>query len=241
MQCRVYTGERPSFQLSEALIIYRAQDVNNGDKAFVTRHNIVTGDNSAPRVAPGELVETSFVKHLMTSMLGELAVEILPENVLVRTTRQLVWWTRPAIRPMFYYKQKSPELAELSGKKYPQPALLFSTNDGGDLTVRALKEAKRPTKDTRLYLAPYWNVYDSGDVCIGTMRTPRTCDLGSMALWEKAFFESEFNHQNTHKPLTVHPRGFVALWKEICGKKAFPVKYLADAGETLQDFVNKHK
>ena len=135
----------------------------------------------------------------------------------------------------------SPELTAISGKKYPQPALLFSASSNGELSVRALKEAKRPTPETNLFVAPYWNVYDDGRVCIGSMRTPRGFDLGIMAQWERAFFESEFNHQNAHKLLTTHPRGFVCLWKEVYGAKTFPVKYLADAGETLQNFVNQHQ
>jgi len=120
----------------------------------------------------------------------------------------------------------------LTGKKYPQPALLCDVQ-GGALTIFALKDTSRPTADSRLYRAPYWNVSDNGTVCLGSTRVPQSLSIDTLKDWEASFFSSEFTHQNSGRPLTTHPRGFVGLWQELAGQKAFPVKYLAGGKTTL--------
>jgi len=137
---------------------------------------------------------------------------------------------------MFYAKGKGDELDQLSGKRFPQPALLFRASEG-HLAVRALAEIERPTPKTKLFRAPYWNVYESGDVCLGSTKVPREASVASLPRWEQAFFESEFIHANVAKKLTEFPGGFVAMWKSLIGKKKFPVEHLADAGETLEKFI----
>ena len=48
---------------------------------------------------------------------------------------------------------------------------------------------------------------------------------------------NEFTHATAGARLTSHPEGFVGLWKDLAGRKRFPIRYLTDAGETLQEFV----
>jgi PRTRC genetic system protein B len=137
---------------------------------------------------------------------------------------------------MFYLKDRSPELEALSGKIFPQPALLFRVNHGA-LSIRALKDNGRPTAKTPLYRAPYWNVSDRGDVCLGSTRVPDELSIDTLARWEASFFESEFSHQNGQQRLTKHPAGFIGMWKSLTGKKSFPVQHLADTKETLAQFL----
>jgi PRTRC genetic system protein B len=139
---------------------------------------------------------------------------------------------------MFYAKENGVELEQLSGKKFPQPALIFRAQ-AGHLDIRAIAQDERPTPATRLYRAPYWNVNDHGDVCLGSTRVPREATVDSLPRWEHAFFESEFTHSNASSKLTEHPGGFVGLWKSLIGKKKFPAEHLADAKETLAKFINR--
>jgi PRTRC genetic system protein B len=85
--------------------------------------------------------------------------------------------------------------------------------------------------------APYWNT--DIRVCPGSMRVPDTFDVASIPQWEDAFFQSEFTHAAGAVRLTSHPEGFIGLWGSLVGKKRFPVQYLIDAGETLQEFVTR--
>ena len=60
--------------------------------------------------------------------------------------------------------------------------------------VRALFATQRPRPDTKLAAAPYWNIDSNGAVCAGTMRTPKSLTVTSIAAWQQAFFQSEFTH-----------------------------------------------
>ena len=64
--------------------------------------------------------------------------------------------------------------------------------------------------------------------------------MESMEVWERCFFQSEFTHAYGAARLTSFPGGFVALWKHLAGSaKAFPANYLADARQTLREFVEE--
>jgi hypothetical protein len=69
------------------------------------------------------------------------------------------------------------------------------------------------------------------------MRVPESSDIGSIPSWQDAYFQSQFTHAAGAVRLTSHPGGFIGLWRNLAGRKRFPVQYLTDAGETLQEFV----
>jgi PRTRC genetic system protein B len=239
MQASVSVGSTTSFSLREALLIYRkdARGYNFDSEAFVTRHQAVVDAKGVPSLNAGELLPKDFLSSLVREMTGKVPVELLPQNVLIRTADQIVWHVAPQQRPMFYLKDRSPELEALSGKIFPQPALLFRVNHGA-LSIRALHDNERPTLTTPLFRAPYWNVNDGGEVCLGSTKVPEDLSIDTLARWEASFFESEFSHQNGQQKLTKHPAGFMGLWKALAGKKTFPAQYLAKSGETLAQFLD---
>jgi hypothetical protein len=69
------------------------------------------------------------------------------------------------------------------------------------------------------------------------MRVPESSDIASIPAWEDAYFQSEFTHPAGAVRLASHPAGFIGLWRSLAGRKRFPVQYLTDAGETLQEFI----
>jgi PRTRC genetic system protein B len=113
------------------------------------------------------------------------------------------------------------ELADISGKLFPHPALLFVVRNGV-LFVRALARNNRPRPDTRLAAAHYWNTDNMGAVCAGTMRAPKSSTVAAMPAWQQAFFQSEFTHPGGAGRLTKTKGGTAALWKSLAGKKIFP-------------------
>jgi PRTRC genetic system protein B len=128
---------------------------------------------------------------------------------------------------MFF--RRDSELANISGRRFPHPALLFVVR-GGSLYVRALRCSSRPTAETYLYAAPYWNTGSDGAVCAGTMRVPRSASVATMACWEQAFFESEFTHPGGAGRLTKQKGGCATLWRELAEKeKEFPLRTLIRA------------
>jgi len=231
MQAYVSIGANIEFKLSEAVLVYRAGD--NG--AFASLHKVKQGEDGIPYLTPGEALTTAFLRTLAQGLGAQVKPEILPDNVLVRTPDMLVWWSRPRRRVMFFGGVDK-EARKLNGLLFPHPALVFKVA-GRALFVRAVATSSRPCPVTPMKTAPYWNTDSRGLVCAGSMRDPDSSDITSIPAWEEAYFQSEFTHAAGAVRLTNHPGGFIGLWKGLAGKKRFPVQYLTDAGETLQEFV----
>ena len=231
MQAYVNIGANREFRLSEAILIYRG----GGDGAFASLHQAKQVENGTPCLAPGEALTTAFLRTLAQGLGTQVKPEIFPDTVLARTPEMLVWWSRPGRRAMFFGGTDA-EARKLNGLVFPHPALIFKVV-GKDLLVRAIATISRPTPEAPLKTAPYWNTDSRGLVCPGSMRVPESSELASMIQWEGAYFQSEFTHAAGAVRLTTHPKGFVGLWRALVGRKRFPLQYLTDAGETLQEFV----
>ena len=109
-----------------------------------------------------------------------------------------------------------------------------------ELFVRALETDERPTGETPLKTAPYWNCDAAGRVCLGSMRVPDETTVESIAGWQMGFFRSQFTHANGAVRLTSHTGGFLGLWKILKGSQdPFPTEFLTDAKETLRQFVER--
>ena len=238
MENYVNLSSTASFELREALLVYSSDRTGNRSDSisFVTKHGVKVDAKGVPSLLPGAPIGEADIFALIEQIRGAVPSEFLPENVLMRTQETIMWWTPASIRPMYYVADKGQELVQLSGKRFPQPALIFRARSGS-LDVRALAGNERPTPATSLYLAPYWNVSNNGSVCLGTTKVPRDVSVKSLTRWEEAFFESEFTHANASTSLTTHPAGFIGLWKSLIGKKKFPVEYLCDVKQTLGQFI----
>lgn len=238
MQAQISLSSTKSFELREALLIYRSDRDSEraGPSAFVTKHSIAVDPSGLPSLGAGSALQEGDLLMLCTQLRGALPIEFLPSNVLVRSEDSITWWTPASMRRMFYAKEKSGEVAQLSGKRFPQPPLVFRARKR-HLDVRALSRNERPNLQTVLYRAPYWNVNDDGEVCLGTARVPPQATVDSLPRWETAFFDSEFTHPNASKKLTEHPGGFVELWRSLAEKRRFPAQFLAAADQTLHQFI----
>jgi PRTRC genetic system protein B len=233
MQSYVAIGANSEFKLSEAVLVYRA---GNGG-AFASLHRVKEADDGVPYPAPGESLTTAFIRTLAQGLGAQVKPEILPDNVLARTPDLLVWWSPPQRRVMFFGGTDQ-EARKLNGLVFPHPALIFKVM-GKDLFVRAMATTSRPGPGTSLKTAPYWNTDSRGLVCPGSMRVPDSSDIASIPAWQDAYFQSQFTHAAGAVRLTSHPRGFIGLWRNLASRKRFPVRYLTDAGETLQEFVTR--
>jgi PRTRC genetic system protein B len=175
------------------------------------------------------------VRTLAQGLGAQVKPEIFPDNVLARTPDLLAWWSRAQCKVMFFGGSDQ-EARKINGLVFPHPALVFKVLDK-NLFVRAVATSSRPRPETHLKTAPYWNTDSRGLVCAGSMRVPESSDIASIPAWEDAYFQSEFTHAAGAVRLTSHPGGFIGLWTELAGRKRFPVRYLTDTGETLQEFV----
>jgi PRTRC genetic system protein B len=229
MQVGVSIGKNHLFGLREALLVYRDQQAS-----FITRHEVTVPRDASPTLGPAQPLTMAFVESLVRS-LGGSAVEVLPENVLAKGDRVIVWWTRAQRRQMFYESSEG-KAAALNGRVFPQPPLVWRVS-GGELRIRALTENKRPEGKSKLAVAPYWNLSDDGRVCTGSMRSPGSASVATMADWERGFYESAFTHSNVGR-LTRQQGGFESLWGGLTGRRAtFPFDTLIVLPQTLAQFV----
>ena len=233
MNVHLRIGDNRTFSLKQAVLLYQ-----EGNRAFATLHEVKWRPNEAPYLCAGQSVTTGFLETLAKGLGASMAPEVLPEHVLARSPELIAWWSRAQTRLMFF-GDGNVEAKKLNGKMYSHPALVFMIH-GRELFVRALAQDRRPTADTRLKNAPYWNTDAHGRVCLGSMRVPEEISAGSPLSWENAYFASEFTHPSGAVRLTTHAGGFLGLWSSLAGKKdKFPVKFLADSKQTLQEFVER--
>lgn len=221
MRFSIDVGGELELKLHQAILLYRNEQAS---RHMATVHGIVQANpDGAPVLGAGQLLTTAVLRELARTLGTACPVELLPEQVVARTPDLLAWWASAAIRPMFFRRQS--ELEDISGQRFPHPALLFVVRNGV-LHVRALGSSHRPTAETKLFAAPYWNTSNDGAVCAGTMRAPKSSSVATMAAWEQAFFHSEFTHPGGAGRLTKRRGGTAALWKSLTRKQIFPVATL---------------
>lgn len=241
MNTSVYIGSSQDFRLSRALLVYGTSSYQGFPyrHPFVTLHEVVHDGNHA-RLTEGQLMTPEMLVEVMTSLGRSVPVEILPERVLVRTAEMIVWWSHASERTMFFSdRSEDPLLRKMNGRRYPHPPLLFKAS-GSHLWIRALERSERPTPETRMCMAPYWNSYDNRVVCTGSMNIPREKSVGAIEIWEQSFFQSEFTHASGARKHTRFAGGLLTMEQFLEGKKEFPSKYLGKLHETLAEFVNDH-
>lgn len=234
MEISVAIGGGQNMTLSGAVLVYQG-----GREAFAVWHPAKAGPTGgAPYLGEAEPLTLEFLRALSTGLGVYVAPEVLPASVLVRTSELLVWWT-PAQHRILFFGEHSGAGAELNGQRYPIPPLVFKVG-GGHLWVRALDKDERPRGETKLKTAPFWNCNDAGEICLGTMRIPESSGIEAIEGWERGFFQSEFTHAYGAARLTSFPGGFLALCGRLAGsQKRFPGRYLTDARENLQQFVER--
>lgn len=243
MDVKIVTGNE-KVQLSKAILLYEpANSFYHGrahdQMTYASLHDVVNvGSSTKPniQIMPGK----SLTEDALMSMMGSLAdqfitnLEILPENVLSYSPRHIVWWIPAATRNIFINNR---ELGKRSGP-VPHPPLLFVVANGS-WYVFALPTNQRPQAATQLCYAPYFNVYESGSICVGSAAAPKLMTIESIASWEAAFFQSEFTHINTSTKTTSHPRGEYALWKDLLDRvyETYPMEYLVSNSGTVANVM----
>lgn len=147
---------------------------------------------------------------------------LVPEQILMAHST-------PGLKAIMWYKAAGDRLINFSealnikGDCRAQiPALLFLILNN-KLYIFGLIDNKRPTENTKLYHAPFFNIYDDGNVCLGTAKIgSKTKTFEEEAeRYERGFFMASQN--SLHNVGTKLP--IVKLWKELIKKpQPFPSK-----------------
>jgi PRTRC genetic system protein B len=161
---------------------------------------------------------------------------ILPTNILHINPSEkgtVLWYTKAQQRQLYFVNG----LGIPNGKAQVPPMLWFANKNS--LSVFALSSDRRPTEKTPLYYAPFFNIYEDGKVCMGTV----AIDIQNSASveefiqsWENYFFNSYFNHLlGNYNPTKGN---CVSIWKDLISTdKAFPKEVLKSNNKKLKNLL----
>jgi PRTRC genetic system protein B len=229
-------SDQRNLRATACIIMY--QDVSAGSAQGVAMiHNVLRDENGRPVAGSGDpLPKKAMIAALqsLTSVSEHYTPAFLPENMLAHDPRVMAWWTPVQRRPIFFRTGTAID-KRLDGRHVTHPALMFIARPpvGGidQLRVYALIDNCRPVPESRLYRAPYFNLYDSGLMCSGTAKLPDSPHVSNLAEWESAFFETSFVHTNAKagSTLTEHEGGHNQLWLDALKAPGdvFPGQWLA--------------
>lgn len=226
-----------TYTLTHALLVYQAA---GSQGTYATKHPVQMIDGK-PMIRPGSPMTEGDYKELIEGLRPKdrPGIEWNDPNILARGMSRLIWWTSPRKRAMFF--KASPHAAKkVEGKNAcPTPGLVFMAGPR-TLHVFAFKGEQAPTRQTRLYQAPFFNVWSDGKVCVGNAPLPAEDQRGDLAAWERFFFGSNFTHPNFGQKdrltLGIEP---CAFWERQLKRptKTFPERVLVDINLTVNDLL----
>ncbi|MCL1672937.1 MULTISPECIES: PRTRC system protein B [Bacteroidota] len=160
---------------------------------------------------------------------------ILPTNILHISPSEkgtVLWYTKAQQRQLYFVDS----LGIPNGMAQVPPMLWLASKSS--LTVFALANNRRPTEKTPLHYAPFFNIYEKGNVCMGTV----SIDIKNSAsveefiqAWEHYFFNSYFSHSLCEN---LTKKNIVNLWKDLISTdKPFPKEVLKKNNKTLKNLL----
>lgn len=161
---------------------------------------------------------------------------ILPTNILHINPSEkntVLWYTKSQQRQLYFVNS----LGIPNGTAQVPPMLWFANKN--NLAVFALSTDRRPNEKTPLHHAPFFNIYEDGKVCMGTVNI----DIKNSAsveefvqAWESYFFNSYFSHLlGSHSPIKGN---CVNVWKDLIStEKPFPKEVLKKNNKTLKNLL----
>ncbi|HXC39404.1 MAG TPA: PRTRC system protein B, partial [Burkholderiales bacterium] len=225
------------FELKSAILLY-----TNGGSYYATLHGIET--KGQPVIGPGAPVTAEAIAPMVRSLGLQSGFDgFLSPELLYVGPDAAAWWRPPAPARVFFQTREDDDGKGIGTATAvtPHPGLVFVL--ARSWYVFAVRGNERPGPNTPLYRAPYFNVWESGEICEGNLERPSAVTPESLAAFERGFFESRFTHPNVRngKLLTSYPGGVTKLWKDLlAGKhKNFPEHRLVKTKATLAERLKK--
>ena len=226
------------YQTTSALVFYqsndRTQDMyvehfdmdKNGNP--INAHPLTVNEAKALSMAlhTDKVKDKAFLKPK-----GILQSNILHVNQSEKGT--VLWYTKAQEQQLYFVNG----LGIPNGKAYVPPMLWYANKNS--LAVFALATDRRPTENTSLYFAPFFNIYEDGKVCLGTVSIDiknSTSVEEFISAWEDYFFNSYFSHLlGKQNPIKGN---CVSLWKKLIEtSEAFPKDVLKKNNKTLKNLL----
>jgi PRTRC genetic system protein B len=161
---------------------------------------------------------------------------LLPKNVLYINPDHdgYAVWTSPKQQVDLFFIEN----LNIPNGRASVPALLWKASKT-ELRIFAIEADENINEHTALYQAPFFNLYEDGKVCMGTVQIQIDPDClleEFIKKWQEYFFNSFFSHLIKSK--SPVKGNIIQMWQSLSGtKKAFPVKSLLKNGLTLKSII----
>lgn len=223
-----------NYKLTRAIMVYEGD--NRSGEAYATVHDVHLDAFGAATILAGTAVTPGMVADLARQLGRGSGGGYLTENVLAASASGIIWYLKPSTRHVRFSCSREANPIGTRAGITPHPGLIFYAGER-EWRVFAYKGSKRPTPDTKLYQAPYFNVWEQGKICVGSVQLPDRFDVAAVEHYEAAWFDSIFTHPNQNK-LTSYKGGDYQLWADLLdGKhKSFPTACMREVGK-LQDLL----
>lgn len=208
------------------IIVYGTNKDYSNDYYLETRDIKKQGDRYA-MMAPVPCTPSMFkdlVKSMSQSQFPEMEFTgLISETMLYgfnKGGRTVVMWYKPAVLRSLNFSASLPIKGDTAVRV---PATLYVVVDK-KLYLFALMTDKRPDENTKLYHAPFFNIYSDGNVCLGTAPVGR--DKGKTfeqeaERFERAFYMAEQSGGGENQCKTA----LKPLWQRLIKKpQPFPSK-----------------
>lgn len=213
---------------------------------FSTVHNI-NEIGGSPQIMPGRPItenDLATIHKSLTTRHATQSIAWLDQQILAKGPDRMVWWTPAQKRPLFFQKSSYNKGTFDGSAVCPVPAMVWMAIEGKGLYVFATKETTRPTPETDLYQAPFFNVWGRGLVCSGNANRPTAENMWSPQAWETYFFGSHFTHPNfSEKDRLLKGVSPTNFWKNMVKTplESFPtarlVRIAAKAGDLIDPLI----
>ena len=182
--------------------------------------------------------EAKYLKEFLTADEKKQSMKtqgILASNILsFDPNKQKVLWYCKSQRKKLLFTEK----LGIPAGTASLPPLLWQA-DAHSLNIYALISNKRPTMQAKLYDAPFFNMYESGQVCMGNVEIQINEEISIedfIEQWENYFFNSYFSHLiDNHNPIKGN---CVSLWESLVNStQAFPMDILKQSSTSLKELL----
>ncbi len=221
-----------------ALVFYKSDE--NYDNFYV-EHFDMDSKGTPINAHPLTLQESKQLSKMLNVEQEQKNTCFIPNGLMSNTilhlnptdNGQVIWYNKPQKRLLYFIDN----LGIPNGTTYV-PTLIFKATKT-ELSVYALKSNRKPTMNTKLYYAPFFNIYENGKICMGSVdvKVSKSQSLEEFInLWEDHFFNSYFSHLlSNYNPIK---NNIVEFWqKQINTDKPFDTKELKRNNRTLKDIL----
>ncbi len=229
----------------QGIIIYQSGHTEQWSRGqyYLESHDIRLDENGAPILLEGKPLRKSTLVSLAKALSSQTTDhlkcrDILPSNLLYvnqEPGNNILIWYVPAKKHYLYFTEQ----LNIPNGEASVPTLIFVANENR-LSIFATKTKGKPSLRTKLYKAPFHNVGDQGNICLGSGKRDKNRLQyfdEVMTSWEKVFWATEFSEIHG-KPAG---KNINLLWKHlISSDDKFPNDVLLPSPFiTLEDLLKQ--